>query len=158
MSSSKEVTCKGTLRQLFICLRPMHTLPLLHTVYTCIQYIYSYREGGGGGRGELRQREVYKGNSLQAGSKIPTWPTVSPVHKTPATKSLYRSIFRWRHFALPSMSLIFLRSDESTLMPPLERLIFITGALNVSMNPFLQRFRKMLTKIWEYCICSDKTE
>jgi hypothetical protein len=31
--------------------------------------------------------------------------------------------FRWRHFALPSMSLIFLRSDESIPMPPLERLI-----------------------------------
>ncbi len=63
-----------------------------------------------------------------------------------------RSIFRWRHFALPSMSLIFLRSDGSILMPPLERLILKTGALNVSMKPFLQRFRKMLTKIWEYVL------
>ncbi len=45
----KKLTCKGTLRQVFICLRPP-----LHTVY--ILYTYSHREGVEGWE-ELNQRE-----------------------------------------------------------------------------------------------------
>jgi hypothetical protein len=56
----KKLTCKGTLRQVFICLRPppllRHHTPPPYTLYTCILYTYSHREG-----------EVHK-----AGSKIPT--------------------------------------------------------------------------------------
>jgi hypothetical protein len=65
--------CKGTLRQVFICLRP----PLaLHTVY--ILYTYSHREGvEGWTREKIRGPTVYK-----AGSKIPTYDlNVSPVYK-----------------------------------------------------------------------------
>jgi hypothetical protein len=45
----KTLTCKGTSRKVFICLRPINLLPLPYTLYTCIQYTYSHREGGGVG-------------------------------------------------------------------------------------------------------------
>jgi hypothetical protein len=51
MSSSKNLTCKGTLRQMIIsseALKPPP--PHTHTAhYTCIQYTYTHRERGGGG-------------------------------------------------------------------------------------------------------------
>jgi hypothetical protein len=47
MSLSKQLTCKGTLRPMFICLRPGTPFHPTYTLYTCIQYTYSYREGGG---------------------------------------------------------------------------------------------------------------
>jgi hypothetical protein len=51
----KKFTCKGSLRQVFICLTPRTPYPPPpYTRYTCIQYAYSHREGGGG---ELTQRE-----------------------------------------------------------------------------------------------------
>jgi hypothetical protein len=53
LSSSKTFTCKGTFRQVFICLRPCTPYPpppTTHTLYKCIVYSYTYslREGGGG--------------------------------------------------------------------------------------------------------------
>ena len=50
MSSSKKLTCKGTLRQVFICLSPpLHTVNILYT--------YSHREGvEGWGRVEPKRR------------------------------------------------------------------------------------------------------
>ncbi len=94
----KKLTCIGTLRQVFRCLRPP---PLLwphsrspYKLYTCKLYTYSHRERG---RGERWTREkVRRAIAHKAGSEIPTWLTVSPVYKlwlTPAAKSLYRSIF-----------------------------------------------------------------
>jgi hypothetical protein len=63
MSSSKKLTCKGTLRPVFICLRPRTPYPPPpNTLDTCIQYTYSHKEGGGEG-GELCQREGERGNS-----------------------------------------------------------------------------------------------
>jgi hypothetical protein len=55
MSSSKKLICKWILRQVFICLRPRTSYPPtpLQSLYKCIQYTYSHREGGGG---ELNQR------------------------------------------------------------------------------------------------------
>ncbi len=48
-----KLTCKGTLRQVFICLRPRTAYPIrLRHCIPCIKYTYSYREGGGGGRVE----------------------------------------------------------------------------------------------------------
>jgi hypothetical protein len=45
----KQLTCKGTLRQVFICLRPSPPYPPSPFIlYTCIQYTYSHREGGRG--------------------------------------------------------------------------------------------------------------
>jgi hypothetical protein len=55
MSSSKKLTCKGALRQMFICLRPRTP----YTLYTCIHYTVlstTHREAGEGGRGEPERR------------------------------------------------------------------------------------------------------
>ncbi len=89
----KKLICKGTLRQLFICLKPRtpyNPPPHLHSVY-----VYTYTQGRG--EGETWTREKGRGVTVhQAGSKIPTWLTVSPVYKfwqTPATNSLNWSIF-----------------------------------------------------------------
>jgi hypothetical protein len=47
----KKLTYKGSLWQVFICLRPKNPIPPpppLQTVqYMCIQYTYSHRKGGG---------------------------------------------------------------------------------------------------------------
>jgi hypothetical protein len=45
----QEITCKGTLRQVLICLRPRTQYPPPYTLYTFIQYTYSHREGYRGG-------------------------------------------------------------------------------------------------------------
>jgi hypothetical protein len=47
-----KLTCKRTLRQVFICLGLRTPDPPLCTLYTCIQYTYSHRDGGGGGGGQ----------------------------------------------------------------------------------------------------------
>jgi hypothetical protein len=48
MLSSKKMTCKGTLRQMFICLRPRTPYPPpLHTV--CVNTVHLFTLGGGGG-------------------------------------------------------------------------------------------------------------
>jgi hypothetical protein len=65
MSSSNKLTCKGALRLVFICLRPRTPYSPPYTLYTCIQYTYSHREGGGGA-GDLKQREGGRGNSSQS--------------------------------------------------------------------------------------------
>jgi hypothetical protein len=49
----KKLTSNGTLRQVFICLRPRPHIPP-YTLYTCIQYTYSHREGGGRVKPERR--------------------------------------------------------------------------------------------------------
>ncbi len=106
-SSIKKSTCKGTLRDVFICLRLRNPYPPppIHTVSVHTVYLFTQGRGGELTRDKIRGATVHK-----AGSNIPTWLTVSPVYKlwkTPATKPLYRSFFRWRHFALTSMSLTF---------------------------------------------------
>jgi hypothetical protein len=46
----EKFTCKGTLRQVFyLSEAPPPPLTLPYTLYTCIQYTYSHREGGGEG-------------------------------------------------------------------------------------------------------------
>jgi hypothetical protein len=59
MSSSKKLTCKGTLRQVFVCLWPrgQNTIhPLPYELFTCSVLIHTGKWGRGGG-GELNQRE-----------------------------------------------------------------------------------------------------
>jgi hypothetical protein len=59
----KKLTCKGTMRQVFFCLRPRTPYPLTH----CIR-VYSipiHTEKGGRGE-ELNQREEERGNSSQS--------------------------------------------------------------------------------------------
>jgi hypothetical protein len=50
----KEFTCKGTLRQVFICLRPRSLYPpyTLKSVYVYTVNLFTHRRGGGGGRVE----------------------------------------------------------------------------------------------------------
>ncbi len=45
----KTFTCKGTMRQVFICLRPRIPYPL-NTVYVYTVYLFTLGRGGGGGR------------------------------------------------------------------------------------------------------------
>jgi hypothetical protein len=53
-----KFTCKGTLQQVFICLRPPPLLPMtrpVHTVYVYTVHVYLFTQekwwwGGGGGR------------------------------------------------------------------------------------------------------------
>jgi hypothetical protein len=61
----KKMTYKGTLRQVFICLRAKtpYTTPL-HTVY--VHTVYLFTQGGVKGGGELNQREGEKGNRIQS--------------------------------------------------------------------------------------------
>jgi hypothetical protein len=90
MSSSKKIYLKRD----FACLSETQNLipPPPLKLYKCIQYLFIQREVGG-----CWTREKDRGaTGHKAGSKIPTWLTVSPVYKlwyTPAAKSLYRSIF-----------------------------------------------------------------
>ncbi len=74
-----KLTCKGTLRQVFICLRPKTQHPPPYTLYTCTPYIYLHRERG---RGESLTREKGREATVhKARSKIPTWLIVSLVYK-----------------------------------------------------------------------------
>jgi hypothetical protein len=69
MSSSKKFTCKETLRQAFICLKPRerHWDTCIRVQYT--QYTYSHRDGEGGGSST---REKVRGTTVhKAGLKIP---------------------------------------------------------------------------------------
>ncbi len=46
----KKLACKGTLQQVFLCLKARTPIPPPpYTMYLCIQYIYSHRKGGSGG-------------------------------------------------------------------------------------------------------------
>jgi len=45
----RKLNWEGTLRQVFICLRPRTPPNPPYTLYTCVQYTYSHREGGRGG-------------------------------------------------------------------------------------------------------------
>jgi hypothetical protein len=78
MSSSKKLTCKGTLRQVFICLRPRTPytaytpIPLPYTMYTCKQYSTYFLHREGGRRGDWTREKVRGATVHKAGSKIPT--------------------------------------------------------------------------------------
>ncbi len=76
MSSSKKLTCKGTLRQVFTCLRPS-TLPLAHCicVYSTV-YLFTLGRGGGGGERELTRAKGKGATVHKAGSQIPTFLNV----------------------------------------------------------------------------------
>ncbi len=72
---------------MFTCLRPRTPYSPTYTLYTCIQYTNSHREGGKGRRVEPERRLEGQQFTHAAGSKIPTWLTVSPVFNS---KSIFR--------------------------------------------------------------------
>ncbi len=94
-----------------------HTPPP-YTLYKCIQYTYSHREGGG----ELNQREGERGNR----GEYRSYSCVENTNMTECTQEigylqstncdkhnrkfpLQINLFGWLHFALTSMSLILLQ-------------------------------------------------
>jgi hypothetical protein len=76
----KQFTCKDTLRQVFICLRPRTPYPPSPPYTLYVQYTYSHREGGRRGESWTREK-VREATVHKAGSKIPIWLTLSPVNK-----------------------------------------------------------------------------
>ncbi len=74
----KKLSCKGTLRQVFICRRPRTTYPppaqCTHTVYVYKVDLFTQGRGEGGEGGESWTREKERGATVhKVGSKIPTW-------------------------------------------------------------------------------------
>jgi hypothetical protein len=75
MSSFKQMSCKGTLRQAFICLRPRTAIPppppthCIRVYSILIQYSQNREERG---KGDLNQRESKTVNSSQRLVEIPT--------------------------------------------------------------------------------------
>ncbi len=65
----KKLTCKGTLRQVFICLRPRTRYPpRLHTIYVYTVHLFTQERAGWGG--ELNQREGSRGNKVTMVGRI----------------------------------------------------------------------------------------
>ncbi len=95
---NKRLTWKGTLRQMFICLRPRIPYPP-HTLYTCIQHTYSHRKGE-----ESSTREKVRGATApKSGLTIPTWLIVYLVYNSDnscCVSPFTGTFFNWWHFAL----------------------------------------------------------
>jgi hypothetical protein len=82
MSSSKELTCKGTLRKVIICLMPRTPVPAPLYVYHCLGIVYLFAQRRGGG--ELNQREGERGNREEYRSQI--W--VENINMTECTQEI----------------------------------------------------------------------
>ncbi len=107
----KTFTCKEILTQVLICLRPRSPYhPLTHCirVYT----VYLFTRGRAGRGGNLNQRRRCEGKTVH---KLGRKYLHDRLYYINSDKHMPQSLFtgqyflRWRHFALPSMSLIFLR-------------------------------------------------
>ncbi len=108
MSSSKKFNYKGTLRQVFICLRPRTRYPPPpYKLYTCIQVYGTYPHREGGGIEPERRLEGQQFTKL--GQKyLHDWLYLQSIN---SDKHLPQSPFtdqfcRWRDFALMSILLI----------------------------------------------------
>ncbi len=112
----KKKTCKGTLRQVFICRSRTTSPPPLLTHYIRVYSILIHTGKGGGGRIEPERRGEGKQGRVQntqLGWKYqPDWmyKMINTRRKVP----LQVTLFRWRHFAMTSMSLIFLGTPPPT--------------------------------------------
>jgi len=83
MSSSKRIYLKRDFAAGVYLSEAQNPMPPLHTLYVYTLYLFAQ------GRGERWTREKGRGETVyKAGSKQPTWLTVSLSYK-PATKSLY---------------------------------------------------------------------
>ncbi len=84
----KKLTCKRTLRQVFISLKPRPHIP--HPLTHCIRVFSILIHTGNGGGRERWTRERVRGATVhKAGSKIPSWLPQSP---------FTGKFFRWRYF------------------------------------------------------------
>jgi hypothetical protein len=97
MPSSKKLTCKGTLRQVFFCLRPRITYPspLLHSVNVYAVYLFTQGGGGGGGRAEPERSLEGHATVHRSGSKM---TDVSLVYSINSDKHLPQSSFTDQFF------------------------------------------------------------
>ncbi len=126
--SPKKLTCNGTSRQIFICRRPRTppiSTPPPYILYTCTVYSILIHTG----KGESWTRE--KGREATQESRYRSQSWVESTNKTRFSQEIVyllsintdkllpqspitihvKILFRWRHFALPSISLIFLRPN-----------------------------------------------
>ncbi len=95
-----------------------HIPPLTQCIRVYSVLIHTGKRERGSWTTEKERGATGESTDHTAGLKIPAWLNVrkklaiSGLYSPPAN-SLYRSIFfRWRHFALTSMSLIFLRAND----------------------------------------------
>ncbi len=122
MSSYKKWPFKGVCGRCLSVLGPEpHTRPPYTLyMYMCIQYTYSYKEGREGGRVEPDRRlegQLY----TKLGRKYQhDWLYLQSINSDKKL-NIYRKVplqaifYRWRHFALTFMSLIFLRPQRSSM-------------------------------------------
>ncbi len=86
----KKLTCKRTLRQVFICLWPRtQYTPPSYTLYTCIQYNYSHGEGEEGGRVEPERRKYRLQSWVENNKMTESTPEMN------SDKHLPQSPFTW---------------------------------------------------------------
>ncbi len=106
----KKFTCKGTLRQVFIWLRPRTPIP--STPYSLYNVYRILIHTGGGGGGEVELERMEEGQQFtKLGWKYQHDRLYLPrlcktLINTCRKFSLQVNFFRWRHFALVSIYLI----------------------------------------------------
>ncbi len=108
MSSSEIFTCKGTLRQVFICLRPRTPYPpSAYTMFTYIQYTYSHREGGEGGELIETDRRGEGQQFTKLGRKYQhDWlhlQSINSYKHLPQSLFIQVHFYRCRHFVFVSL-------------------------------------------------------
>jgi hypothetical protein len=105
----KKLTWKGTLQQVFICLRknPLSP-PFTHCIRVCSILIHTWRGGKGEswtiGKGERQSFTKLGRNTIMTDCISSLQPLINTCRKVPLQVNFIRS----QHYALPSMSLIFL--------------------------------------------------
>ncbi len=88
-----------------------HALPLLTHCIRVYSILTVFTQVRGGGEESWTREKVREATVHKTGSKIPTWPTVSPVYKlwlinTCRKVPLQVNFVRWRHFVLVSIKFI----------------------------------------------------
>ncbi len=138
MSSSKKLTCKGTLRQVFICVRPRTPYPSPHSHYSILYFFTTGKRGRKGGNWTRKEVRGATEESIEhkAGLKIPAWLNVR-IRKI-LTVSLQiktcRSPFTDKFFYMTTFCIDFYESYLSTL---LTIIIVVVFNWRQSINNFL---------------------
>ncbi len=106
-SESGQIQSVKLLQKMVSGLNNPQPLPATHCLYIGYGTVLPFDTGKGVGGGGVWTRENLRGAAAhKAGSKIPTWLTVSPAYKYKHLPQshfpLHVNFFRWRHFALVS--------------------------------------------------------